>query len=81
MDRTEVRWMAVVLGLVLGLAAWDVAVARVKLTTLPLRELGAHFGGVGPAAVSNIVRQATGDPRAARRLAALKRTIIRQAER
>lgn len=30
--------MAVVLGLVLGLAAWDVAVARVKLTTLPLRE-------------------------------------------
>ena len=65
-----------------GNEARRMAVALAKeLTTLPLRELGAHFGGVGPAAVSNIVRQATGDPRAARRLAALKRTIIRQAER
>ncbi len=38
MERTALRWMAAAIGLTLGLVAWEVALARVKLTTLPVRE-------------------------------------------
>ena len=49
-----------------------IAVAMAKaLTTQPLRPLGRHFGGVGPAAVSNIAPQVADDRRLARRLARL----------
>jgi REP element-mobilizing transposase RayT len=51
-----------------------IALSR-ELTTLPLREIGARFGGIGPGAVSNVVRQVTGRRRSTRRLATLRRQI------
>jgi REP element-mobilizing transposase RayT len=51
-----------------------------ELTTLPLRDIGARFGGIGPAAVSNIVGQVAGDRRCARRLARLRRRLLARGE-
>ena len=56
-----------------------VALARM-LTTQPLGVLGRHFGGVGPAAVSNVVRHVADDGRLARRLARLVRQCQEQAK-
>ena len=48
-----------------------------ELTSLPLRELGAHFGGVGPAAANNVVNRVRVGWRTSRRLAALRGGIER----
>ena len=57
-----------------GNEARRMAMALAKaLTTESLRSLGERFGGVGPAAVSNTVRQVALDRRASRRLAKLLR--------
>jgi hypothetical protein len=62
-----------------GNEARQVALCLAKeLTTLPLRELGTHFGGVGPAAVSNVVHLARGEPRLARWLVTLRQRLRRQ---
>ena len=65
-----------------GNEARRVAIALAKeLTTLPLRELGAYYGGVGPAAVSNIVRAIRGDSAASRRLRVLRQALEGNAEK
>jgi len=56
-----------------------VALAR-ALTTEPLRVLGQRFGGVGPAAVSNMARQVADNPSLSRRLARLERRCREQAK-
>ena len=52
-----------------------------ELTTVPLRELGAHFGGVGPAAVSNVISRVRVGRRTSRRLAALRGGIERESHK
>ena len=51
-----------------------IALAR-RVTTLPLRTLGAHFGSVGGSAISNTVQQVQADPHLAKRLTALARKL------